>query len=240
MIRCIAIDDEPLALKQLETYIGKTDFLVEVAACHSAIEAREVLSKETVDVLFCDINMPDLNGMEFVKSLASPPLVVFTTAYSEYAVEGFKVDAVDYLLKPFGLDDFLKAALKVKKRYELEHRMESEVSLQDDCLFFKTDYKMVRVAIAKIVHVEGMSEYLKIYKEGERQPVIVLMSMKKLEERLPREHFLRVHKSFIVNLDRIAELTKGHVTMENGTSIPVGDLYREALNDYVDRKFLSR
>ena len=182
MIRCLAIDDEPLALRQLVSYIEKVPFLDLVAACPSAVKAREILSREAVDVLFVDINMPDISGMDFVKSLAAPPMIVFTTAYSEYAVEGFKVDAVDYLLKPFGLDDFRKAANKVKKIFDSEHQpVAVSAADSDDAIFFKTEYKVVRVPIDKIVYVEGMSEYLKIHVEGEKEPVIVLLSMKKLE-----------------------------------------------------------
>lgn len=240
MIRCLAIDDEPLALRQLETYISKVDFLELVAACPSALYAKEILASEVVDAIFCDINMPDLDGMSFARSLANPPILVFTTAYSEHAVEGFKVGALDYLLKPFGLDDFQRAAQKVKKQYELEHRAEISSLDTDDSIYFKTDYKIVRVEVGKITHVEGMSEYLKIFTQGRKEPVIVLLSMKKLEERLPSDRFMRIHKSFIINLGKIAQVSKGHVTMEDGTLVPVGDLYREKLQAYINSKFLSK
>ena len=241
MIRCLAIDDEPLALRQLVSYIEKVPFLDLVAACPSAVKAREILSREAVDVLFVDINMPDLNGMDFVKSLAAPPMIVFTTAYSEYAVEGFKVDAVDYLLKPFGLDDFRKAANKVKKIFDSEHQpVAVSAADSDDAIFFKTEYKVVRVPIDKIVYVEGMSEYLKIHVEGEKEPVIVLLSMKKLEERLPSSRFMRIHKSYIICLDKIREVSRGRVSVAPEVSLPVGDSYREAFNQYLDAKFLGK
>ena len=240
MIRCIAVDDEPLALKQLETYISKVDFLELVACCASALEARKVMEEEAVDAIFCDINMPDLNGLEFVKSLPSSPLTVFTTAYSEYAVEGFKVNAVDYLLKPFGLDDFQKAAQKVRKQYELEHKIEISALDHDDSIYFKTEYKIVRVEVSRILYVEGMSEYLKIYMMDEKEPVIVLLSMKKLEDRLPKERFMRVHKSYIVNLGKISQVSKGHIVLETGVSVPIGDLYRDVLNNYINSKFLTK
>ena len=158
MIKCLAIDDEPLALKQLVSYIMQTPFLELVAACQSAVEAKEILHNEQVDALFVDINMPDLNGMDFIKTLSTPLLVVFTTAYSEYALEGYKVDAIDYLLKPFGLDDFIRAARKVKKQYELMNAVSVSVVDMDDAIFFKTEYKIVRVEINRIMYVESMSE----------------------------------------------------------------------------------
>lgn len=240
MIRCIAIDDEPLALKQLETYISKVEFLELVSACQSAADAGRILESEDVDVIFCDINMPDLNGMDFIKSLTNPPLVVFTTAYSEYAVEGFKIDAVDYLLKPFGLEDFQKAALKVRKRIEAEHISEISTLDKDDSIYFKTEYKIVRVEVSKIVYVEGMSEYLKLFLDGKKEPVIVLLSMKKLEDHLPSDRFMRVHKSYIVNLRQISQLSKGRIVLENGESIPIGDLYRDTLMNHINSKFLTK
>lgn len=203
MIKCLAIDDEPLALKQLVSYIMQTPFLELVAACQSAVEAKEILHNEQVDALFVDINMPDLNGMDFIKTLSTPLLVVFTTAYSEYALEGYKVDAIDYLLKPFGLDDFIRAARKVKKQYELMNAVSVSVVDMDDAIFFKTEYKIVRVEINRIMYVESMSEYLKIYLVDEPKPLIVLLSMKKLEERLPVSTFMRVHRSYIINLKLI-------------------------------------
>ena len=210
-------------------------------ACPSAAKAKEILDRESVDVLFVDINMPDISGMDFVKSLAAPPMIVFTTAYSEYAVEGFKVDAVDYLLKPFGLDDFRKTAEKVKKRYDLEHQPVAVSSLDaDEALFFKTEYRVVRVPIAKITYIEGMSEDLKIHVEGEKDPVIVLLSMKKLEERLPADRFMGIHKSYIIALGQIREVARGRVSITPEVSLPIGDSYHETFNKYLDAKFLGK
>ena len=240
MIRIIAIDDEPLALKQLVSYIMQTPFLELVAACQSAVEAKEILHNEQIDALFVDINMPDLNGMDFVKTLSTPLLVVFTTAYSEYALEGYKVDAIDYLLKPFGLDDFIRAARKVKKQYELMNAVSVSVVDMDDAIFFKTEYKIVRVEINRIMYVESMSEYLKIYLVDEPKPLIVLLSMKKLEERLPVSTFMRVHRSYIINLKLIQEVNKNRIILNRDTYIPIGDNYREAFNNYLSTKFLSK
>ena len=240
MIRYIAIDDEPLALKQLESYISKVGFLELEAACNSAVDASKVLASQPADVLFCDINMPDLDGMSFVKSLASQPMVVFTTAYSEYAVEGFKVDAVDYLLKPFGFNDFEKAALKVKRLYDLENKEEVTLLDYDDSVYIKTDYKTVRVEVSSIIYIEGMSEYVKIITEDQKDPVIALLSMKKLEGKLPGNRFMRVHKSFIINLSKISQVSKGHVRMQDGSSIPIGESYRDSLLSYINSKSLVK
>lgn len=237
MIRCLAIDDEPLALQQLAAYIKKVSFLELAAQCQSALEARQFLEQETVDAIFCDINMPDLNGMDFVKSLVSPPLVVFTTAYAEYAIEGFKVNAVDYLLKPFGLQDFQRAANRLKERMVSTNATTPTPS--DDTIFVKTEYRIVKVKIADIRYVEAMSEYLKLHVEGEAKPIITLLSMKKMEERLP-DYFMRVHRSYIVNLNKIQEVNKNRVIMDSDTYLPIGDMYKETFQQYLDTKFLGK
>ena len=249
MIRVLAIDDEPLALQQLTTYIGKVPFLELAGQCQSATEAREILNNEIVDAIFCDINMPDLNGMDFVKSLATPPLVVFTTAYSEYAVEGFKINAVDYLLKPFGLDDFRRAANRLKERIEAVPQTSAPTpttshpspipSYDDDSIFVKTDYKVIKIAISDIRYVEAMSEYLKIHLDSQPKPIITLLSMKKMEERLP-DYFMRIHRSYIINLKQIQEVNKNRVIMDADTYLPIGDNYRDAFNDYLNKKFLGK
>ena len=242
MIRCLAIDDEPLALQQLVAYIGKVPFLELAAQCQSALEARQFLENDTVDAIFCDINMPDLNGMDFVKSLVVPPLVVFTTAYSEYAVEGFRVNAVDYLLKPFGLQDFQRAANRMKERLDnTPAAPASDISLtsNDNVLFLKTDYRIVKVSIPDIRYIEGMSEYLKVWIEGEAKPIITLLSMKKIEERLP-DYFMRIHRSYIINLNKIQEVNKNRVIMDADTYLPIGDLYKESFQSYLNTKFLGK
>ena len=253
MITCLAIDDEPLALQQLVAYISKVPFLELAAQCQSAMEARAFLEHDTVDAIFCDINMPDLNGMDFVKSLTCPPLVVFTTAYSEYAVEGFRVNAVDYLLKPFGLQDFQRAALRLKSRSEesgvrSENSSSAESNLtppsslhtpQEDTIFLKTDYRIVKVSIPDIRYIEAMSEYLKVWIQGEAKPIITLLSMKKMEERLP-DYFMRIHRSYIINLTMIQEVNKNRVIMDADTYLPIGDMYKETFQAYLDTKFLGK
>ncbi len=236
MIRCLAIDDEPLALQQIAAYINKVPFLELAAQCQSALEARQFLSDDRVDAIFCDINMPDLNGMDFVKSLTAPPLVVFTTAYSEYAIEGFKVNAVDYLLKPFGMQEFMRAANRLQERLSIPASVPAET---DDTLFLKTDYRIVKVNIPDIRYVEAMSEYLKVWIEGEAKPIITLLSMKKMEERLP-DNFMRIHRSYIINLDKIQEVNKNRVIMDADTYLPIGDLYKEAFQAYLNKKYLGK
>ncbi len=243
MIRCLAIDDEPLALQQIASYINKVPYLELAAQCQSALEARQFIENDTVDAIFCDINMPDLNGMDFVKSLTVAPLIVFTTAYSEYAVEGFKVNAVDYLLKPFGMQDFQRAAMRLKERLKIDDEEKKEIkdntSTADDTLFLKTDYRIVKVSIRDIRYVEAMSEYLKVWLEGVSKPIITLLSMKKMEERLPN-YFMRIHRSYIINLTKIQEVNKNRVIMDADTFLPIGDLYKEAFQAYLDTKFLGR
>ena len=249
MIRCLAIDDEPLALQQLATYISKVPFLQLAAQCQSALEARQFLEQDTVDAIFCDINMPDLNGMDFVKSLTVPPLIVFTTAYSEYAVEGFRVNAVDYLLKPFGMQDFQRAALRLKERLESSTAVAatalsqpdapSAAATDDDTIFLKTEYRIVSVRISAIRYVEAMSEYLKVWLDGEPKPIITLLSMKKMEERLPA-NFMRIHRSYIINLRCIQEVNKNRVIMDKDTYLPIGDMYKDAFQHYLDTKFLGK
>lgn len=239
MLRCLAIDDEPLALQQLVAYIGKVPFLTLAAQCQSAVEARAYLEHDTVDAIFCDINMPDLNGMEFVKSLATPPLVVFTTAYSEYAIEGFRVNAVDYLLKPFGLQEFQRAANRLRERLAPAAAETPESAAANDVIFLKTDYRVVKVRIPDIRYVEGMGEYLKVWVDGEVKPIITLLSMKKIEERLP-DYFMRIHRSYIINLNKIQEVAKNRVGMGSDTFLPIGDQHKDTFQAYLNAQYLGK
>ena len=231
MIRCLAIDDEPLALKKLAAYIKKVPYLELAGTCHSAQEALEPINNGMVDAIFVDINMPDLNGLEFVKTLQEPPIVVFTTAYSEYAVEGYKVNAIGYLLKPFSLEEFKEVAEKVKNQYDLIKTASVSTADDDDTIFLKTEYKIMRINLNEISYVEAMSEYLRIFVENRQRPVVVL---------LPESTFMRVHRSYIINLKKIREVSKNHIILENDEDIPVGDLYKDAFNAYIASKFLSK
>ena len=243
MINCIAIDDEPLALTQLTGYISRVPFLNLVASCQDAFDAMSILSAQKIDLMFVDINMPDLNGMDFVRSLTEKPLVIFTTAYSEYAVEGFKVDALDYLLKPFEFQDLLKAADKARRQFEyrlLEQQGEigNASQIKGDSLFVKSDYRVVRIDVKNIRYIEGMSEDVRIFVEGEDKPVITLASLQKMEERLPT-HFMRVHRSYIVNLRKITEVSRLRIIFDKNTYIPVGDNYKEKFTEYIGKLSLS-
>ncbi|MBQ6080562.1 MAG: response regulator transcription factor [Muribaculaceae bacterium] len=247
MIKCIAIDDEPLALKKLETYIKKIPYLDLVASCHNAIEAKQVVDTQLVEAIFLDINMPDLNGIDFAKSVeqghSKGPVMVFTTAYSEYAIEGYKANAVGYLLKPYSFDEFEAAAQKVKDICEIRQQAMTDVTTQSDedgIIFVKSDYKIVRIGIENINYIEAMSEYLRIYCDDRPKPVVVLLSMKKIEESLPENTFMRIHRSFIINLKKISEVKKNHVVLEGDVSLPIGDNYKEAFMNYLSSKILSK
>ena len=246
MIKCIAIDDEPLALKKLVTYIKKIPYLELVAQCRSAIEAQRVIDNQEVEAIFLDINMPDLNGLDFAKSMqnhSKGPVMVFTTAYSEYAIEGYKANGVGYLLKPYSFEEFEDAVLKVKEICEIRQQAMTEVTAQSDddgIIFVKSDYKIVRIAIEHITHIEAMSEYLRITCDDKERPVIVLLSMKKIEEHLPSNQFMRIHRSFIINLKKISEIKKNHVVIEGDISLPIGDNYKDAFMNYLNSKILTK
>ena len=229
MIRVLAIDDEPLALRQLEMYIAKVPFLELVAACSSAAMAAPDVAK--ADALFLDINMPDLSGMDFIKSLPHPPAVVFTTAYSEYAVEWFRVNAVDYLLKPFSFKEFEASCEKLRKHLEMQAALEARE--MDPVLHFKADYRTLSIDVRKILYVESMSEYVKIFLVDAEAPVVVLYSLKNLIEQLPADRFMRIHRSYIIALGHIAEASRTSVRLDNGKTLPVGELYRPAFGAYL-------
>ena len=233
MIKALLLDDEPLALRQLELYAAKLPYLEVLAACTSAREATGYVS--AADVLFVDINMPDVSGLEFVRSLEQPPLVVFTTAYAEYALEGFRVNAVGYLVKPFSLAEFREQADKVRDIVETRRKAAASQPEQQ-VLRFKTDYKTVSVEVDRIRYVEGMSEYIKIYLDGQDAPLVVLYSLKHLTEQLSADRFMRVHRSYIVPLSRIREATLSTIVLEEGLSIPVGDSYRAAFRAWLSRR----
>jgi two-component system LytT family response regulator len=238
MIRCIAIDDEPLALRQIVGYIKKTPFLELAGQCESALQAIELLENSPVDLLFVDINMPDLSGMDFVKTLENPPKIVFVTAYSEYAVEGFRVDAVDYLLKPMSYGDFLKSANKVKSLFDAINLKSDKVNSNNDFLFIKSEYKILRINFDDIKYIEGMSEYIRIHLTNGR-PVMTLLSMRAVDEILPSDRFMRVHRSYIVNLSKISVIERNRIVFDGKVYIPVSDQYKNSFQKYIDKNFLT-
>lgn len=244
MIKCIIVDDEPLAVAQLEKYVERVPFLVNVGSCSSAAEAMEILSTGSVDAMFVDINMPDIDGVQFVRSLVNPPSVVFTTAYSEYAIDGFRLDAVDYLLKPIAFEDFLKASNKLNRIYSMNNSAQPAVEQGEevcrDCLYVKSDYRMLRVPISSIKYIESMSEYVRIFVDDNPKPIVSLLSMKKIEESLPAGDFMRVHRSYLINLNKVKEVSKMRLVYDGGVYVPIGEMYKDAFFEYIDKHFIGK
>lgn len=245
MIKCIAIDDEPLALRQLSKYMERISDLEVVALCNSAHTAEQVLAENGVDVMFVDINMPDLSGVDFVRGLENPPMVVFTTAYSEYAIEGFRLDAVDYLLKPFGFDEFERAIGKVRSLLELQRLREEQVtpsveaipaqpSVENkDCISIKADYKVSLVRYADIIYIESVGEYVRLHLTS-GSSIMTLLRLKNMESALPADRFMRVHRSYIVNLGHVTGYARGRVYLDNEEYVPISINYRDSFRDYVE------
>lgn len=243
MLKCIAIDDEPLALRQLTGYISKIPYLELVATCNDAIEAQRLLAGQKVDLIFVDINMPDLNGVDFVRALTDRPMVIFTTAYSEYAIEGFKLDAVDYLLKPFSFADFSRSAAKAHSLYELRNNRRTEPESTPEALpkdkeyiSVKADYKVSLVRIDDIVYLESEGEYVRMHMV-DGSTITTLFRLKNMEVALPSDRFMRVHRSYIVNLRRIRSYVKGRVYLNDEEYVPIGENYKEAFQEYIERTF---
>ena len=235
-IRCLAIDDEPLALKQIGVYIGKTPFFETVALCSSALEALQYVQDGQVDLLFVDINMPDLSGMDFVKSLERKIPVIFTTAYSEYAIEGFQVDALDYLLKPISYALFLKSANKAKTWFDLNARTTETSFPAQDYLFVKAEHRLIRILLADIKYIEGSNEYIVIHLIKDK-PITTLMRMKNIESELPDKLFMRVHRSFIVNLAQVKVIERNRIIFDEKIYIPIGEQYKESFQKFLDKTF---
>ncbi len=235
MIKTIIIDDEPLALDVLEALISNMPNIELVARCENAFEANAVLQKEKIDLMFLDIQMPQMTGLEFLKSLSHPPLVIFTTAYPEYAVDGFDLNAVDYLLKPISMERIMKAVNKVSEK--LSQSSDDEIVSTDTFFFVKADKKLVKINFDDIVYIEGLKDYVIIKTESTR--VITLQTMKSLEDKLPANKFRRIHRSFILNMDKIVALDGNMVeVMEKGQvkHLSIGKNYRDELLDSVNNK----
>lgn len=235
---CIIVDDEPLALELMESYVKRTPFLNLVGKYSSAVQAMGDIVGKNIDLMFLDIQMPELNGLEFSKTVDRHTKIIFTTAFGQYAIDGYKVNALDYLLKPVSYVDFLRAANKAAEWFEVyktgESSIQQPVSQSDrDYIFVKSDYKLVRVDLKDILYVEGLKDYVKIYIEGQPKPIISLMTMKAMEEMLPTEKFLRVHRSFIVNKEQIKVVDRGRIVFGK-EYIPVGDNYKQAFQTFID------
>ncbi|MBL7815357.1 MAG: response regulator transcription factor [Saprospiraceae bacterium] len=242
-MKVIIVDDEPLALDVLETYVSRMPNLQLIARCNNAFEANEALKNNDIDLMFLDIQMPQLTGIEFLKTLKTPPMVIFTTAYQQYAVEGFELNAIDYLLKPISMDRFMKAVNKANEQYELHHQeaktaVNTEGGTDDkpDYIFVKADKKLQRVKFSEILYIEGLKDYVIIRTETGR--IISLQTMKSLEDKLPISQFVRVHRSFIVGMDKIHAIVGNMVeVLEKGQPkhLPIGKNYRDELLEMIEK-----
>lgn len=229
MIRCIAIDDEPLALELLQDNISKVPFLQLVAACDSAMDALKIMEEQPVDLVFLDIQMPGLTGLQLIQSMTIKPMFILITAYEKYALEGFNLDVIDYLVKPVSLDRFIKACYKAKELFELKHASkENKTSAEAGYFFVNVEYSLVKITIADIVYIEGLKDYIKIHLKSSSKPVVTRMPMKTIEDQLPPKLFIRIHKSYIVAVAFITSIRKTSLFMD-AIELPVSDSYREAI-----------
>lgn len=238
-LRCAIVDDEPLAVSLLESYVKKTPFLELVHTYSNAIQALTGIKDEPVDLLFLDIQMPELSGMEFAKMVDSETRIVFTTAFSQYALEGYRANALDYLLKPVSYKDFLEAANKAVQWFELckaKSEKEQEIAPAEEKEFFyvKSEYRLVKIKVQDIIYIEGLKDYIKIYLEGEQKAVLSLMRMRTMEDFLPAEQFKRIHRSFIVNMKKIEVVERGRIIFGKNY-IPVADSSRDEVFEYINK-----
>ncbi len=242
MINAIIVDDEPLALDVLETYLDKMPEINLVQKCNNALEANQALKDHDIDLMFLDIQMPQLTGIDFLKTLAKPPLVIFTTAYANYALEGFELNAIDYLLKPISFERFIKATNKALEQVELQRKGEPAVVKEadgPDFIFVKADKKLIKVKYEDIVYIEGLKDYVIIRQNDNR--VITLQTMKSLEDKLPQQLFKRIHRSYIVNVNKINAVVGNMIEItEKGQAkhIPIGKNYREELLAIINKNRL--
>ena len=232
-LNCLIVDDEPLALELLESYVSRTPFLHLVDRCDSAIKALAVVESEPVDLIFLDIQMPELNGLELSRLVGNKVKIIFTTAFEQYAIEGFRVDALDYLLKPFNYTEFLRAATKALHWIEM---MKAEASTRPvpESIFVKSDYKLVQVQLKDILYVEGLKDYIRIQTE-DGQGILTLMSMKSIEDFLPADTFIRVHRSYIVNVNKIKTIERNRIVFGK-VYIPISDSYKDRFTELLDKR----
>lgn len=230
-LKCALVDDEPLALGLLESYVRKTDFLTLEGSYSSAVQAMSQLGEHPVDLLFLDIQMPELNGLEYSRMVPPTTRIVFTTAFQQYALDGYRVNALDYLLKPISYTDFLQAANRALQWFDRSEQTPKE----RESIFIKSDYKLIQIELRRILYIEGLKDYIKIYEEGESKPILSLMSMKAMEELLPASRFIRVHRSFIVQKEKIRVIDRGRIVFGKNY-IPVSDSYKQAFQEFIDGK----
>ncbi|MFC2290340.1 MAG: LytR/AlgR family response regulator transcription factor, partial [Prevotella denticola] len=230
-LNCIIIDDEPLAAELLASYARKTLFLNLIGVFNSAVEGIKVIRENRVDLIFLDIQMPELSGLEFAKILPKETKIIFTTAFSQYAVDGYKANAVDYLMKPVSYDDFLAGANRALEWFRSVRQ--SENASDDRFIFVKSEYKLVKIMFDDILYIEGLKDYVKIYLTDGRDPVMSLMNMKKIEESLPKPEFMRIHRSYIVHMRKIEGIDRFRVVIGNAI-LPISDSYKTTIQDYLD------
>ncbi len=234
-IKCAIVDDEPLAVELLASYVARIPFLELTGKYNNATGALRGISEHPVDLLFLDIQMPEVNGMELSQMLPESTRVVFTTAFDQYAVDGFRVGAIDYLLKPISYANFLEACNRALQWFTmLEAQRQAQQAPPPASIFVKSEYKQVQIMLDSILYIEGLKDYVKIYTDDRSRPVLTLMSMKALEEQLPSSQFMRVHRSYIVSLPKIREVERGRIVFGD-TLIPVGDSYKAAFQEYMNR-----
>lgn len=229
MIRCIAIDDEPLALELLQDNISKVPYLQLVASCDNAIEAMKILEHQPVDLIFLDIQMPGLTGLQFIKSMTVKPMIILVTAYEKYALEGFDLDVTDYLVKPVSLERFFKACNKAKELFDLKTApKENAVPVNPGYIFVNVDYSLVKINIADIVYIEGLKDYIKIHLQHNARPIVTRMAIKTIEEQVQSSGFVRIHKSYIVSVAHITAIRKTSLFIDK-LELPISDNYRDAI-----------
>lgn len=239
-ISCIIVDDEPLALDLLERYVLRTPFLDCRHKCHNAIEALEILDKNEIDLIFLDIQMPELSGIELSRVIGKDTKIIFTTAFNKYAIDGFRVNAIDYLLKPFNYEEFLRAAHKAKVWFELINAQNAALPTNDNnFIFVKADYKQVKIQLNNVLYFEGLKDYVKIWLRDQAKPVLTIISLKSLAEKLPTNKFMRIHRSFIVALDKIQSVERSQVLMSNNVRITIAEQYKEKFRDFLAGKSIT-
>lgn len=233
---CMIVDDEPLALDLLEKYISKTNFLRLEHRCKNAILARDILQKEKVDLIFLDIHMPELTGIEFSKTLDKKTRIIFTTAFQQYAIEGYKVNALDYLLKPFNYEEFLAAATKAKEWYEF---LANKNQPEKDFIFVRSEYRQMKVILNEVLYFEGLKDYIKIWLKDNPRPILTLSSLKTLEKELPVSKFMRIHRSFTIALDKI-KLVKNNQVHIGNEKITIARQYKDRFQTFMSNKSISK
>jgi DNA-binding LytR/AlgR family response regulator len=249
MMRCLAIDDEPLALSLLVDNISKVPFLELVASCGDPFKAIEIMQRESIDLIFTDIQMPGLTGLQFIEGLISRPIVILITAYKQYALQSYDLDVVDYLVKPVGMDRFIKACNKANELFQLKKSMSRPINPDQvlsqkpseqtptmaavDYLFVNVGYSLEKVTLEDIIYIEGLRSYINIHLTSQPQPLLTRATMKSIEAYLPAPAFMRIHKSYIIATRQIRRMKKNELTLLDGTELPIGEIYRPIVNDLI-------